>query len=64
MSVNFLTSGLTALLFLLFLTVPAHAYIDPGAGSMLIQVILGLIMGGFFWFRSAIARFIKMLFRK
>lgn len=25
---------------------PAHAYIDPSAGSMVIQVVAGIILGG------------------
>lgn len=25
----------------LFLSLPAHAYLDPGTGSMLLQVVLG-----------------------
>ena len=30
-----------AAVFLLFLMTNAHAYLDPGTGSMLLQVILG-----------------------
>jgi len=26
---------------LLFLSAPAHAYLDPGSGSMILQVLLG-----------------------
>jgi hypothetical protein len=30
-----------AVWFLLFLSVPAHAYLDPGSGSIILQVLLG-----------------------
>jgi hypothetical protein len=35
---------------------PAHAYLDPGAGSMLLQVLLGgvagiLVIGKLYWHR-------------
>lgn len=33
-----------AVLLALFVS-PAHAYIDPGAGSMLLQILLGGIAG-------------------
>lgn len=35
-------------LLLLILPLPAHAYIDPGAGSAVIQVIIASIVGGLF----------------
>ncbi len=31
--------------FLLFLATPAHAYLDPASGSMILQVLLGGIAG-------------------
>ena len=42
---------------------PAHAYIDPGTGSIVLQMILAAIAGGVFFFRNAVARFFS-LFRK
>jgi len=30
---------------LLMLTMPAHAYLDPGTGGMLIQILLGGVAG-------------------
>jgi len=36
----------------------AHAYIDPGSGSIVLQMILAAIAGGVFYFRSALARFV------
>lgn len=43
--------GIMALFFFLFAT-PAWAYIDPGTGSILLQIILGGIGGVFFAVRS------------
>jgi hypothetical protein len=40
-----------ALLIALFFTIstkPAHAYLDPGTGSFLIQIIVGGFLGGIF----------------
>lgn len=39
-------STLTAVAFVSFATVsPAHAYLDPGTGSMLVQLLLGGVAG-------------------
>ena len=32
-------------LYILFLSAPAHAYLDPGNGSMLLQLLLGGVAG-------------------
>ena len=49
---------LFALLFATVLSVnaPAHAYLDPGTGSMLVQLLLGgvagaLVVGKLYWHR-------------
>lgn len=49
---------LFALLFVIVLRVdaPAHAYLDPGTGSMLLQLLLGgvaglLVVGKLYWHR-------------
>ena len=34
-----------ALYFIMMLTMPAHAYLDPGTGSMLLQLLLGGVVG-------------------
>jgi len=39
------------------LPTPAHAYIDPGTGSIVLQMILAAVAGGVFFFRNAVARF-------
>ena len=54
--------GISIFLVFLILTVfstDAHAYIDPAAGSMLVQVILGAIVGIIFWFRKTITLFLS-----
>jgi hypothetical protein len=41
---------------------PAHAYIDPGSGSLIYQTALGLLLGFGFVFRRMVAgmmRFFK-----
>ena len=32
--------------FLIEAAAPAHAYLDPGTGSMMLQALLGAIVGG------------------
>ncbi|MDG5467933.1 hypothetical protein P9J64_06285 [Deltaproteobacteria bacterium IMCC39524] len=41
---------------IIFSTCPAHAYLDPGAGSLILQVILGGIAG--------IAIFVKLFWNR
>jgi hypothetical protein len=31
-----------------FLTMPAHAYVDPGTGSMVLQVVIGGVLAAVF----------------
>lgn len=38
---------------------PAHAYIDPGAGSMLWQMLIGVFMGTAFYVSRFISRIRK-----
>ncbi len=42
----------------------AHAYINPGSGAILLQVILAFTAGGFVVFRNSISNFIKKIFGK
>ena len=39
---------------------PAHAYLDPGAGSMILQVLLGGIAGAVVVFRLYWRRFVAL----
>lgn len=38
--------GLIALIY----ATPAYCYIDPGTGSIVIQLIFAFVASGFFWF--------------
>jgi hypothetical protein len=54
---------LTIFLFTVFAAGPAHAYLDPGSGIIILQAIVGTIAGGLiviklYWYR------IKNLFKK
>jgi hypothetical protein len=56
-------------LTLLLLAVPsiAHAYLDPGTGSYVVQLLIGSLLGGLFalgvFWRRVVA-FFKHLFRR
>lgn len=45
-----------AAVLLLLLEQPLEAYIDPGAGSMLLQLLLGGAMAGLVFMRSGLRR--------
>lgn len=47
------------LAFFLLLTGPAHAYLDPGTGSILVQAILGAVSLGVAFFRERLARLLS-----
>jgi len=40
----------------------AHAYIDPGTGSVLIQGLIAVVVGGLFYLRTAWGRIKAFLF--
>lgn len=45
----------------------AHAYMDPGSGSFLLQILLAAFVGGMFYFRQgmdAVRRFFARIFGK
>jgi hypothetical protein len=44
--------------WLLLLVTPAEAYVDPGTGSMLMQLLVGGAMAGLVLFRSGLRRMI------
>ena len=49
-----------AVLILLVSAGPAHAYIDPGAGTFLLQILAAICVGGLFYLRrlrSALKKF-------
>lgn len=43
---------------------PAHAYIDPGTGSMLLQVIGAAVAGAIFYFRELRIRVMSLFSRR
>jgi membrane protein implicated in regulation of membrane protease activity len=54
------TSIILAALFLLVPVVSAFAYIDPGTGSMIVQVVIAALVGS----AAFIGAFWKKLFRR
>ena len=63
--VNF--SAFICFIFLIFVNNPAHAYIDPGSASFIIQSIIAGIVGAFvtlglYWYKFK--QFVKNLFSK
>jgi hypothetical protein len=60
------------LLVFSFLTVKnIHAYLDPGSGSYMLQLLIGLFLGGAYFFRNffknvkdKIVNFFKKIFKK
>jgi hypothetical protein len=55
-------SATVLLAFVAALAVPlaAHAYVDPGAGSMLLQLLLGGVAGLFVFFRLFRQKILKL----
>jgi hypothetical protein len=52
----------TVLLYFICFPHHAHAYLDPGTGSYIFQVLIAGLLGGMFFFRNAIKR-VKNLFK-
>ena len=51
-----MTLILTGVLLLLVLVPSVEAYVDPGTGGMLVQLLLGGVMAGLVLFRSGLRR--------
>ena len=49
---NFFWRGGAVLGFMLAGTADAHAYVDPGTGAMILQIIGAIIAGALFYFRA------------
>lgn len=49
--------GTLALTISLALTTPAHAYLDPGTGSIILQAAMGAVAGALVFGRSHLQRF-------
>jgi len=50
-------------LYFLLIIMPLYAYIDPGTGSMLLQVLIAGIMGGLFFIKKKWKK-IRSFFKK
>ena len=37
---------ITLIVYFMALTTDAHAYVDPGSGSFIIQIVIGIFLGG------------------
>jgi hypothetical protein len=59
-----LTAVVGGLLILASATTPAFAYLDPGAGSMLLQAILAAVAGSVFALKQTWSRVASLLRRK
>ena len=46
---------------LLILSAPAHAYIDPGSGTFLVQILAALFFGALFYLRRIRDFFIRLV---
>lgn len=53
-----------AALMLAFATTPAWAYLDPGTGSMLLQLLIGGVAGSLFVVKLYFGRLKSFLFRR
>jgi len=45
---NLLINTIILFSLLLIIARPAYAYLDPGSGSFILQIILGAVLGGLF----------------
>lgn len=52
--------GLTAMLSL---SAPAHAYLDPATGSIILQALLGAVAGATLFFRTSLYK-VRALFSR
>jgi hypothetical protein len=44
-------------LVLILIPLPAHAYLDPGSGSLLLQSLIAIVVGGWLAFRMFASNF-------
>ncbi|MFH1827328.1 MAG: hypothetical protein ABH812_02780 [bacterium] len=42
------------LFFVAMMPKSVHAYLDPGSGSYLLQMIFGMLLGGAYFFRNSL----------
>ncbi|OVE79978.1 hypothetical protein BVY02_01720 [bacterium J17] len=56
--------ALALITFIIFLPSTAFAYIDPGSGSMALQIAIAFIFSGIFWFKSAWRKLMSLFSRR
>lgn len=56
-------TSIVGLLTMLSLSAPAHAYLDPATGSIIVQALLGAVAGATVFFRTSLYR-VKTLFSR
>lgn len=61
--IKFLKIAFRFFLIFIFLPMPSFAYIDPGSTSYLFQIIIGLVLGGLYLFKSFGLRIFSFLKR-
>jgi len=55
--------SLTGMLVMLSLAAPAHAYLDPATGSIILQATIGAVAGATLFFRTSLYR-VKSFFTR
>ena len=55
--------SLTGLITMISLSAPAHAYLDPATGSIILQAVIGAVAGATLFFRTSLYR-LKSLFSR
>jgi hypothetical protein len=60
-SIDYCLKATTILLLTLGAASPAFAYVDPGTGAMLFQMMMAAVGAAIFYFRSGLSRIAKLL---
>lgn len=55
--------SITGLATMVSLSAPAHAYLDPATGSIILQAMLGAVAGATLFFRTSLDR-VKAIFSR
>lgn len=55
--------SLAGLITMISLSAPAHAYLDPATGSIILQAVIGAVAGATLFFRTSLYR-LKSLFSR
>jgi uncharacterized membrane protein len=55
--------SLAGFVVMLSLSAPAHAYLDPATGSIILQALIGAVAGATLFFRTSLYR-VKALFSR